>query len=101
MTKHVILLGGESKENAQNGLLVLDTKYYTARICLILLKNVEEAECWNGFSNLNINAAIYRFDGDFENLKRFVELMKQHITEIQVCISSVTFCPNKMRNMET
>ncbi|KAM3722119.1 ATP-dependent helicase/nuclease subunit [Dirofilaria immitis] len=81
------LLANENSVSKQKNELLLDTKYYVARLKLISLKTVEAISEWKASaSNLNVGAVIYNYDGEFCSMEKLKQQMSIWQTEIQVVV---------------
>lgn len=65
--------------------LLLDTKYYVARLKLVSLKTVEKINEWKASTlNVNVGAVVYNYDGEFCSIEQLKRQMSIWQAEIQV-----------------
>lgn len=79
------IVGNENCTLQQNSELLLDTKYYVARLKLVSLKTVEKIDKWKvSTPNVNVGAVIYNYDGEFRSIEQLERQMSIWQAEIQV-----------------
>uniref|UniRef100_A0A0R3RGW0 BZIP domain-containing protein n=1 Tax=Elaeophora elaphi TaxID=1147741 RepID=A0A0R3RGW0_9BILA len=81
------LLGSENSVLQEKNELLLDTKYYVARLKLVSLKTVEKIDEWKvSTPNTNIGAIVYNYDGEFRSIEQLKRQMSIWQAEIQVAV---------------
>ncbi|CAG9530087.1 unnamed protein product [Cercopithifilaria johnstoni] len=81
------LLRNENSMLQQKNELLLDTKYYVARLKVISLKTVEKIKEWKlSTPNVNVGAVIYNYDGEFRSIEQLKRQMSIWRAEIQVTV---------------
>lgn len=67
--------------------LLLDTKYYVARLKLVSLKTIEKIDGWKVSTlDVNVGAVIYNYDGEFRSMEQLKRQMSIWRAEIQVTV---------------
>ncbi|EFO23991.2 hypothetical protein LOAG_04495 [Loa loa] len=90
------LLEKENSMLQQKNELLLDTKYYVARLKLVSLKTVEKINEWKASTlNINVGAVVYYYDGEFRSIEQLKRQMSTWRAEIQV-----TVCKRLERSMD-
>ncbi|EJW76631.1 hypothetical protein WUBG_12459 [Wuchereria bancrofti] len=81
------LLGNENSTLKRKNELLLDTKYYVARLKLVSLKTVEKINEWKASTrNVNVGAIVYNYDGEFRSMEQLKQQMSTWRAEIQVTV---------------